>query len=128
MLLGGFGCSSIVGVDNVLARSWTWLSTSTPPVWLDDRFVAAEAMVFAVVVAGLVYAVVRQGVRTPLAPPSAGPGRPPSADEPGSTGARTTGRDLASRSLRAGVLVHVDSRYAPGCVCKAAIGPAVPPE
>jgi hypothetical protein len=50
-----------VGVRNVLARNWTWLSTSTPPVWPDDRFVATEAIVLAVVVAGLVYAVARQG-------------------------------------------------------------------
>jgi hypothetical protein len=61
MLLGGFGCSAIVGVHNVLARNWTWLSTPTPPAWLDDSFVAAEGMVFALVAAGLVYAVARQG-------------------------------------------------------------------
>jgi hypothetical protein len=61
MLLGGLGCSAVVGVHNVLARNWNWLSTSTPPVWLDDRFVAAEAVIFAVLVAGLVYAVARQG-------------------------------------------------------------------
>jgi hypothetical protein len=61
MLLGGFGCAATVGVHNVFARNWTWFSTSAPPVWLDDSFVAAEGVVFALVVAGLVYAVARQG-------------------------------------------------------------------
>jgi hypothetical protein len=57
MLLGGFGCAALAGVHNVLARNWTWFSTSAPPGWLDDSFVAAEGVVFALVAAGLVYAV-----------------------------------------------------------------------
>ena len=61
MLLGGFGGAAIMGVHNVLARNWTWFSTSAPPAWLDDSFVAAEGVVFALVAAGIVYAVAREG-------------------------------------------------------------------